>query len=68
MNASIKLIISHKSGAPTTVITVEAPIKVEGTPLDDHDLAGVFFAAEFAINDCASAIVSKPVRAHFFLE
>lgn len=57
----------YASGAPTTTITCVGDVKVEGTKLNDHDLAGVFFAAEFAINNHASQVFGKPIRAHIFL-
>lgn len=68
MTAKLSFTHPYSSGAPTTTITIVGEVKIEGTKPSPHDLAGIFFAAEFAVNNDASKHLGKPLRAHFFLE
>lgn len=66
MKVNIKLFVHHKVSGASTIAEIQGEID-PGT-LTKHDLAGVLFACEFAINSHAGEMCGKPVRAHIFLD
>lgn len=67
MKLQIKLICNGPSGEKQTTILTESALDIIGAKLDDHDIAGIMFACEFAINNHASEILNRSIRAHLFL-
>ena len=67
MKAKIRLMVSNRNTGTTKVLEVQGEVTNEGE-LSEHEIAGVMFACEFAINNHATAIIGQGVRAHIFLE
>lgn len=61
MKLSIKIYVLDKKSRSTILIEA-TPMHVNN--ITDHDLAGLLFACEFAINYYVSEMYGKSVRAH----
>lgn len=59
--ATIRVMLPTRSGSPRWL---EIKGQLEVQDLTEHELAGVLFACEFAINDHAGAIFGQDIRAH----
>lgn len=68
MNGILKihLIVKDKHGMKNLHLALgSSSDEIMDEIMDDHEIAGLMFACEFAINNHASQMLGKQVRAHF---